>query len=482
MMPLLQLLGLAFLFVLSADPVFAQKFEWAKRAGGTGLDEPYGLSVDAAGNSYVVGTFTDTVTFGNFTVTPTFLLDAFSTEAVFIAKYNAEGQEVWARKLSDSNLDFGKDIAVDAAGIIYVTGGFSGTAHFGNTTLVSNGFGDMFLAKYDTNGNFIWAQKGGGASFTIGNSLALDSTGNCYVTGYFRASAVFGDITLTSMGRDDVFIIKYDTNGNVEWAKSAGGVGGSATGTDIAVTTNGACYITGTFNGPTIFDSHTLPGSNNQVSKPGVFLAKYEDPGNAEWVKQVINPAEDSPGGIITDPAGNCYITGSFSGTAQIGPYSLTSKGAEDVFIAKYDPSGQELWAKSAGGTGTDLGKDVAVHQNKSIYLTGTFSGTAAFADTVLTSKGAFDVFITNLNLAGQNNYALRAGGAAQDNVTKIALDTAGNAYIAGNFNQLTFFDVFNLTSKGDQDMFVSKFGLLFFVPTTISIGALNNFNYCACP
>lgn len=166
-----------------------------------------------------------------------------------MAKYDGQGQAVWAKKLSDSNLDFGKDIAVDGSGNLYVTGGFSGTVYFGNTTLVSDGFGDMFFAKYDADGNFIWARQGGGSSFTIANSVTLDAAGNSYVTGYFRASAVFGSFTLTSTGRDDVFVVKYNADGNVMWAKRAGGdaLTGSAVGADVAVAPTGDCYVTGFF-------------------------------------------------------------------------------------------------------------------------------------------------------------------------------------------------------------------------------------------
>lgn len=106
-----------------------------------------------------------------------------------MAKYNPRGQAVWAKKVSDSNLDFGKAITVDKEGNIYLTGGFSGTARFGTSTLVSNGFGDMFVAKYNPEGDLIWIQKGGGTVFTIGQSIAVDTDGNSYVTGYFRATS-----------------------------------------------------------------------------------------------------------------------------------------------------------------------------------------------------------------------------------------------------------------------------------------------------
>ncbi|QMU27512.1 T9SS type B sorting domain-containing protein [Adhaeribacter radiodurans] len=475
------------LLVLSLAPLaWGQKFQWVKQGGGAGFDEGSSLCVDAAGNSYVIGTFSDTAQFGDFTVTPTSLVIDFSKDAVFMAKYDLKGQEIWARKISDSNLDFGNDIEVDSLGNLYVSGGFSGTVQFGNTTLISSGYGDMFFAKYDTNGNFIWAKRGGGSSFTVANNIALDGKGNSYVTGYFRASAAFGNFRLTSSGRDDAFLVKYDSNGNVLWAKNAGGnaITGSAVGTNAVVTPAGDCYLTGFFYSSVTFDAITLPGSNNQELKKNVFLAKYDTEGNVRWANQIDNPEEDIPGGLAVDAAGNCYAIGSFIGSATFGSISLTSHGAEDAFVAKYDPAGKALWARNIGGPDSDKGIDLTYQKGK-IFLTGTFSNSVIFQDTVLTSKGAADLFITQWNEIGQEIFTVPAGGAAQDNVRKIALDSTGNAYVAGSFEATSYFGAISIISQGSLDVFVAKFGQPYSEPNSkpsITIQSFAEFNYCAGP
>ncbi|WP_158267613.1 SBBP repeat-containing protein [Adhaeribacter arboris] len=462
-----------------------QKFQWAKQGGGLSFDEGSSIGVDAESNSYVLGTFSDTARFGTFTVTPTPLVIGFSKDAVFMAKYDPKGQEVWAIKVSDSNLDFGNDMAVDDLGNIYVTGGFSGTVQFGTTTLISNGYGDMFFAKYDTNGSFIWAKKGGGSSFTIANSIALDGSGNSYVTGYFRANAVFGAFTLTSLGRDDAFLVKYDADGDVLWAKSAGGKAGtgSTEGTDAVVTLAGDCFFTGFFYGQATFDAVTLTGSNSPELKKDVFLAKYDSDGNVRWAQKISNPGEDTPGGLAVDSAGNCYATGDFVGSATFDAITLTSYGAEDAFLVKYDPAGKIIWAKNQGGPASDKGIDLAFQKGK-IYVTGTFTGTAVFQNTVLTSKGGSDVFLGQWNAAGQEIFAVKAGGEAQDKVSKIALDSTGNAYVAGSFEKTSSFGDISITSQGNLDAFVAKFGQPFTGSNnpTITLSSLENFNYCAGP
>ena len=156
----------------------------------------------------------------------------------------------WARQAAATGGVATRAIAADRLGNSYVTGWFIGTATFGGKTLTSDGEGDIFVAKYDGDGKILWARRAGGSSFDEGAGIAVDVSGNCYVTGYFSGTGTFGGVTLTSRGNGDIVIAKYDSAGNVKWAKAFGG-SEEDRGNHIALDGLGNCYVTGFFNSAT---------------------------------------------------------------------------------------------------------------------------------------------------------------------------------------------------------------------------------------
>ena len=182
---------------------------------------------------------------------------------------------VWAKSAGGTGLDESMSIAVDASGNTYLAGYFSSfSLNFGSTTLTSLGNEDVFLAKYDANGNVVWAKKAGGTYDDRTNSVAVDASGNSYVAGYFSSSNItFGSLTLTNAGGDDLFIAKYNTAGNVVWAKSAGSLYGDYA-QSFTVDGFGDIYITGTFCTDTlIFGSTTL----TSAGACDIYLAKLNN-------------------------------------------------------------------------------------------------------------------------------------------------------------------------------------------------------------
>ncbi|HRF19894.1 MAG TPA: SBBP repeat-containing protein, partial [Chitinophagaceae bacterium] len=187
--------------------------------------------VDGSGNVCVTGVFQGTVDFdpGAGTVS---LTSAGSYDVLF-AKYDADGNYVYAKALGGTGSDFGNGIAVDGSGNVYVTGYFSGTADFdpgaGTANIISAGTQDIFFAKYDASGNYVYAKALGGTGGDYSNDIALDGSGNVYVTGYFNGTGDFdpgaGTANLTSAGNNDLFFAKYDASGNYVYAKAVGGTG-----------------------------------------------------------------------------------------------------------------------------------------------------------------------------------------------------------------------------------------------------------------
>ncbi len=292
---------------------------WAVKAGGTHDDEGHGIAVDGAGNTYVTGFFNGAATFGYFTLT---------RGGPFVAKLNPDGTWVWAINTEGTGAGNGTGITLDGAGNIYVTGYFTGTVIFGGQTLTASNH-DMFAAKLDPFGNWLWAVKAGGSNVDEGRGIALDGAGNAYVTGHFQGAATFGSQTLSTSDAD-LFVAKLDPSGNWLWAVKSGGAS-SALGYSIAVDGAGKAYVTGFFSGIITFSSSALTSSGNC----DVFVAKITTSGNWLWGVKAGGHDNDYGAGIAVDAAGKVFVTGYFEGTATFGNHTLTSIGDYDIFIAK---------------------------------------------------------------------------------------------------------------------------------------------------
>ena len=380
----------------------------------------------------------------------TFLIVLLLLSCVFIfAQLNPW---LWAKKAGGTSDDHGQGIGVDASGNSYITGYFQGTATFGSTNLTSNGGYDIFVAKLDSSGNWLWAKKAGGTSDDEGHGIAVDASGNSYVTGFFGGSASFGSTTLISNGNYDIFITKLDSNGNWLWAKKAGGTNPDY-GFGIAVDTSGNSYVIGFFEGTATFGYTTL------ISNGGtdLFVAKLDSSGNWLWAKKVGGTSTDEGYDIAVDASGNSYVTGIFYGTATFGSTTLISNGEEDIFIAKLDSSGNWLWAKNAGGTGSDEGYGIAVDASGNSYVTGYFYGAANFGSTTLTSYGYYDIFIAKLDSSGNWLWATKAGGTDYDIGSGIVVDASGNSYVTGYFDSDATFGSIILYNNRYYDIFIAK-------------------------
>ena len=362
---------------------------WAAQAGGSNYDEyGYAIAVDDVGNSYVIGGFFETVTFGSYYLTSSGYID------IFVAKIDALGNWQWVTQAGGTDYDYGRAIAIDDAGNSYVTGYFSGTATFGSYSLISSGWDDIFVAKIDEDGNWLWVNQAGGSDWDGGSGIIMDDSCNSYVTGYFGDTATFGPYSLTSSGYSDIFVAKIDEDGNWLWAAQAGGSNYDEYGYAIAVDDVGNSYVIGGFFETVTFGSYYLTSSGYI----DIFVAKIDALGNWQWVTQAGGTDYDYGRAIAIDDAGNSYVTGYFDDTATFGSYSLTSSGDADIFVAKIDTLGNWQWAIQAGGSEWDYGYAIKIDDTRNCYVTGSFRSTATFGSYSLTSSGGFDIFVTKLN------------------------------------------------------------------------------------
>ncbi|MCV9928655.1 SBBP repeat-containing protein [Flavobacterium sp. LS1R49] len=466
---------LLFFVLLSITKMQAQdaNLAWAKTMGSPSTDLARGIAVDAAGNVYTTGYFTGTVDFDPGA--GVFNLIARGANNIFITKLDAAGNFVWAKSIGGSNNDMGNAIAVDATGNVYVTGTFFGTIDFdpnaGVYNLTSNS-SDIFVLKLDTAGNLVWAKAMGGAAADTGYSISVDAAGNVYATGSFFGTADFdpniGVSYLTSAGSLDIFVVKLDAAGNLVWAKALGGIGLDS-GQGITTDAAGNVYTTGYFNGTADLDPGIGVANFSSMGDNDIFVVKLDVSGNLVWAKTMGGTGADSGNAISVDTAGNVYTTGSFFGTVDFDPgagiLNLTSMGSSDIFISKLDVTGNLVWAKSIGSTRGDIGYGITTDLDGNVFTTGYFQGTVDFDPNAgvsnFTSVASADVFVLKLDETGNFAWTKTFGGSSSDIAYGISVDTAGNVYTAGSFYDTVNFDpnagVYNLTSVGVQDIFIHK-------------------------
>ncbi len=452
--------------LLFAGECFSQapNWAWAKSAGGGGAINGRDVAIDNSGNVIVTGSFWgDSMHFGAITLVNYF----YPEDDIVIAKYNGAGTILWAKRIGAGSSDFGKSVITDNSGNIYLTGESDGSfPTFGSVT--ATGTGDMFIVKYDSLGNEIWAKW----YPAVANGIACDLAGNIIVTGYFLNSTTFGSTTLTCAGGADIFVAKFDSSGNVLWAKSAGG-NDNDEGTSICTDNSGNIMVTGYFSSPSItFDTTTL--INTGISPTSdVFVTKFDSLGNVLWAKSAAGNNSDSGSGIANDNNGNVFITGTFkSPTIDFDSTILTndSSGYSDIFTVKYDMGGNLMWAKSAGGIQNDGPGSIATDPNGNAIIAGYFISTVLTFPPITITNASFpngDVFIMKYDSLGNVVWAEDYGEAGDERIY-ITTDAIGNIAVTGGFSYPSInFGANTLTSSGGTaDLFVAKTDITTGIPT----------------
>lgn len=408
----MKLITFSILTLITIIPLLAQdlSLQWVHQMGSTTRDSGGHMAIDNSGNIYTIGFFTDTVDFDPGT--GVFNLISNGEKDIFIQKSDANGHFIWVKQIGGSSIDESWAITLDDEGHIYTTGWFRDTVDFDpgidSFNLISNGMSDIFIQKLDSDGNFIWVKHFGSSSSDSGQSIKLDTAGNIYVTGGFSLNVDFDpgiDIHYLYSSYDDTFILKLDSNGNFIWAKQTyGGTSDIAMGKSISVDQFGNVYSIGRFYGTMSFE-------------PG------------------------------------------------IGGFSLTSVQQSDIFIIKYDSSGNFLWAKQLGGDSYNECWAAEVDNNGNIYLTGWFYENQDMDPgpslTNFISTGQSDGFIQKLNTNGDLVWAKQLTGPLITSGHAITLDDFGNIYTTGHFMGTVDFDpssdTVSLTALGDRDVYIHK-------------------------
>ncbi len=475
---------------------FAQNFDWVTKIGEADNDKGYAITSDKYGNVYTTGYIQETP------------LKIYPLNTIFIQKIDINGNIIWTKEMEDSSdYDEGRGyaIAVDDSGNVYATGYIAGTVDFNPasaTYYLSSGSSgycspSIFIVKLNSDGDLLWAKLAVCSYdpyyFAIGNSIAIDKSGNVYTSGEFFGTVDFdpglSNYNLTFNGGINIFVEKLDASGNFVWAKQMGGENNNycdASAYSMAIDNDDNIYTTGYFDGTVDFDPGTSTYDLTATSYDDIYIEKLDPDGNFVWVKQMESTSYSFDNGfsIAVDTVGNIYSTGIFTETVDFNPgsgtYNLTSTG-EDIFILKLNKLGDFVWAKQIeydGGSEHNYryrrnSLDVDIGGN--IYTTGYFDGTVDFDPNIgtnyLTSNNLSfaDMFILKLDSDGDFEWVIQMQGI--DYISgyypdcysnAISVDPIGNIFTTGSFSSTVDFDpgldTFDLDSWGGKDdIFILK-------------------------
>jgi len=370
---------------------------WAVSAGGTSDDHVTNVVTDASGNIYLTGNFQSaSITFGFTTLTNA----SSGTGDFFIAKYAPSGYLLWAVSAGGTGDDAGTAVSADANGNVLAAGNFSSSAiTFGTTTLTnvgSPGGYDLFLVKFGPTGSVVWATSAGGITSDYAYALATDPSGDVYMTGGFGSPSItFGSTTLTKVACIDFYLVKYGPTGSVLWARGVGGANNEV-GYGLALDPSGNVCVAGYFGSPTVVIGSTTLTNAGSAGWSDVLLLKYNPSGTCLWATSTGGAYEDVATSIGVDASGNIYISGYFSSSSiSFGSTTLINGGNYDMFLAKYGPSGNPVWAKGAPGSAYEYSYGTAVDPWGEVYTCGIFSSTSiSFGNSTLTNSGGYDGFL----------------------------------------------------------------------------------------
>jgi uncharacterized protein (DUF2249 family) len=447
---------------------------FAKGMGSAGTDNGNSIVVNQLKEIFIGGDFT-----GNIDLDPGSGVTSFSSVGLydaFFGKYSTTGNLLWAHALGSGGRETVNSIALDKYSNCYITGYYEGNIDFdpgpANNMLFSSGAGrDIFFAKYDSNGNYLWAKSINGGNTDISNALVIDSTGNFYVTGYFSQIVDFdpGPGTATLSGNSQgIFFAKYDSAGNYVWAKSLESIGYNE-GHDINLDKSGNIYLTGFFANNLDFDpspaTATLSGGSRSI-----FCAKYDNSGNYLWANKIGSSSYNNSFAVCVDNNNSILITGVFAGTQDFDPgvatSTITSAGFGDIFISKYDSLGNYIWAKSIGSPAWEEAYTIAVDNNNNILLSGYYTNSIDFdpGAAVYTLSGTTQpsIFLSSFDPSGNFNWVTGFGVQNSNFGNQIKVDDNNDIYLVGSFSDNVDFDPSSLStvlnSTGDTDIFFAKY------------------------
>lgn len=401
----------------------AQTWSAAAQRGGAAADSGKGVARDSSGNIYLAGS-----TLG--------ALDGNSNaggEDLCLLKFDPAGTRLWTAQFGTVAGDGANAVAVDGAGNVYIAGFTLGSLPGANAG--NSGGSDLFLIKYNAAGILQWVRQLGSAGADQARGVAVDGAGNIYVTGSTLATLPgFGNV---NAGGEDLFLLKYDSTGVLQWVRQFGSVAGDQA-YGVAVGSNGQIFVVGATLG-------ALPG-NASLGGSDAFLASYTSEGTRQWIRQFGSVGFDAAHGVAADSQGGLYLGGVTSGVLS----GSVSAGGNDLFVTKFDTLGTRIWTRQLGSVGSDTVLGVGARGTGEVYLTGSSSG--ALDGNI--SAGGEDLILVKYDALGNKQWTRQLGTPGTEQGRAIAVDSGGNAFVGGG----TTGALQGLVNAGGEDLLLVKY------------------------
>ena len=440
---------------------------WATYYGGSYFESGTSTAIAANGDFYLAGETESANAISSGGHQNTF----GGNEDAFLVKFDANGHRLWATYFGGERDDKANHIQLDRDGSIYMVGETES-----NSQIAHNGFretyggnGDAFLAKFNTEGDRLWATYYGGEGFDSGHALGIDSQNNLYLTGITESTSgiASGGMQNSPGGSFDTFLAKFTSNGERLWATYYGGSGKENAveghkGT-ITLDQNDDLYISGWTNSD---EGIASGGFQNSRSGSGdAYLAKFNGQGNLLWATYYGGSDFDAGRGVLTDQENNILLSGTTNSTSNIASdgFQETSGGNWDAFLVKFTSNGERIWATYYGGSGQDEAKEgsLVIDDEGNIYMGGFTNGSDGIAACGFqnTIGGSFDAFLVGFDAAGNRLWGSYFGGPGFEISFGTELDPEGNLYMAGwtSSEQGIAYNGFQNSFGGSGDAFIVK-------------------------
>ncbi|MBW2454138.1 MAG: hypothetical protein JRI68_06495 [Deltaproteobacteria bacterium] len=367
------------------------------------------------------------------------------------------GDHVWSHRFGGTLIDRGESVAVDAAGNVILFARFRGEFAVGGETFTNppgDWTDDLLVIKLNPDGDILWAKAFGDVSDQDPADVAVDTAGDILLTGEFAGTLDFGTDAVTANGRDP-FVAKLSGDGAHLWTRSAGGPL-HQTGRAVATGTSNNVVVVGHFEGTLDFGDGLLQA----VGAGDVYLVKLNPSGTTLWTRHITGPAQQSARDVAIAPDGSIAVLGGTIGAVDFGEGAKTGGVGDDGFVAKYDPLGGLHWAVVFGGSGALNPQSVAFDSAGQVVVVGTLNGQADCGQDSVTSI-AHDAFVARFS--GDLGTCLSNqlyGGAGDQLLESLAIDSHGNLVMAGDFGGTVDFGGGTLTAASwDSPLLVKLSG-----------------------
>ncbi len=364
----------------------------------------------------------------------------------------------WIFNSGASGDDQAVAVTTDGSGNVFVAGYFTGTVSFGTTNLTSTGDKDMFLVKLNSSGVIQWAKKGGGAAADQAIDIKCDASNNIYTLGWHEGSATFGTTTIDNTNGAKSFITKWDNSGNVLSAINLGGYGKSFT-----LDASNNIYLASVYSGTikVISTSYTSHGLND------TYIAKITAAGSESWVKTMWSTdGNETPIAIALTSGDSVLVTGRFGSTINFDGSTLVTANnggatSEDLILVKYSNTGNFVWYKQFDGSMSSYSapKSLITDASGNIYIAGSYTTSINFYSNYFTAAGSSDLFITKLASDGASAlWSKKVGGTGADAALALGLDNSNNVYFTGYYTNELVFETITLPNNTNSNIYLAKY------------------------